>query len=86
MFHCQLPAQPHLQNLQCLQTAVVNEVYLFIYLFIYLYIHLFFYSLFKVDLYLTYKKTLNVNNNTAYISVHKLPNNNDNNENKYLII
>lgn len=27
MFHCRLLAQSHLQNLQCLQTAVVNEVW-----------------------------------------------------------
>ena len=54
-------------------------IYLFI-LSIYLFIHLFIYlisSLFKVDVHLTYKKTINVNNNTAYIYVNKLPNNNE---------
>ena len=39
-----------------------------------------------VDLHLTYKNPITVNNNTAYISVNKLPNNNDNNETKSLII
>ena len=53
----------------------------FIYLFIY-----FISSLFKVDLHLAYKKPINVNNNTAYISVNKLPSNNDSNKTKYLII
>ena len=47
---------------------------------------LFISSLFKVDLHLTYKKPINVNNNTTYIYVNKLPNNNGNNETKYLII
>ena len=37
-------------------------------------------SLIKVDLHLTYKKPINVNNNTAHIFGNKLPNNNDNNE------
>ena len=58
---------------------------LFIYLFIYLFLYLFIYSLFKVDLKLI-KNPINVNNNSAYISVNKLPNNNDNNETRYLII
>ena len=49
-------------------------------------IYLFISSLFKVDLHLTYKKPINVSNNTAYISVNKLPNDNDNNKTKYLII
>ena len=35
-------------------------------------IYLFLLSL-KVDLHLTYKKRINVSNNTAYISVNKLP-------------
>ena len=43
-------------------------------------------SLFKVDLHLAYKKPRNVNNNTAYISVNKLPSNNDNNKTEYLIV
>ena len=47
---------------------------------------LFISSLFKVDLHLPYKKPINVNNNTAYISFNKLPNNIDNNETKYVII
>ena len=47
-------------------------------------IYLFISSLFEVDLHLTYKKLINVNNNAAYISVNKLPNNNDNNKTKYL--
>ena len=49
-------------------------------------IYLFISSLFKVDLHLAYKKPINVNNNTAYISVNKLPSNNDNNKTKYLIV
>ena len=32
------------------------------------------------------KKRVNANNNTAYISVNKLPSNNDNNKTKYLIV
>ena len=39
---------------------------------------LFIYSLFKVDLHLAYQKPINVNSNIAYISVNKLPSNNDN--------
>ena len=50
---------------------------LFIYLRIYLFVYLFTYSLFKVDL----QKPINVNNNTAHISGHKLPNEISNNEN-----
>ena len=42
-------------------------------------------SLFKVDLHIAYRKPTNVNENTAYISVNKLPSNNDNNKTKYLI-
>ena len=42
-------------------------------------------SLFKVDLHIAYRKPINVNENTAYISVNKLPSNNDNNKTKYLI-
>ena len=38
------------------------------------------------DLNLTYKKPINVDNNAAYISVNKLPKNNNENETKYLII
>ena len=38
-----------------------------------------------VDLHLAYKKPINVNNNTAYISVNKLASNNDNNKTKCLI-
>ena len=49
-------------------------------------IYLFISSLFKVHLHLAYKKPINVNNNTAYISVNKLPSNNDNNKTKYLIV
>ena len=60
---------------------VISLRYILRDLFIYL-----FFSLFKVDLHLTYKKPINVSNNTAYISVNKLLNNNDNNETKYLII
>ena len=51
-----------------------------------MFICLFISSLFKVGLYLIYKKPINVNNNNVHISVNKLPNNNDNNETKYLII
>ena len=43
-------------------------------------------SLCKVDLHLTYKKPIHVNNNVAHISVNKLPNNIDNNETKYVMI
>ena len=43
-------------------------------------------SLFKVDLHIAYRKPINVNENTAYISVNKLPSNNDNNKTKYLIV
>ena len=43
-------------------------------------------SLFKVDLHLAYKKPININNNTAYISINKLPSNNDNNKTEYLIV
>ena len=43
-------------------------------------------SLFKVDLHLAYKKPINANNNTAYISVNKHLSNNDNNKTKYLIV
>ena len=50
-----------------------------------MFIYLFIYSLFKVNLHLAYKKPINVNNNTAYISVNKLPCNNDNNKTEYLI-
>ena len=39
--------------------------------------------LFEIDIHLTYKKLMNVNNNTVYISVNKLPNNNYNSETKY---
>ena len=48
-------------------------------LHIYLSIYFFFV---KVDLNLAYKKPINVNNNTAYISV----NNNDDNKTEYLIV
>ena len=52
--------------------------------------HLFYYlfisSLFKVDLRLAYKKPINVNNNTAYMPVNKLPSNKANNKTKYLIV
>ena len=44
--------------------------------------YLFISSLFKVDLHLSYKKPINVNNNTVYISVNKLPKNNNNNKTK----
>ena len=47
--------------------------------------YLFFSSLFQVDLHLAYKKPTNVNN-TAYISVNKLPSYNDNDKTKYLIV
>ena len=50
-----------------------------------MFIYLFIYSLFKVNLHLAYKKPISVNNNTAYISVNKLPCNNDNNKTEYLI-
>ena len=65
----------------------VEDLFRF-YLFIYLFISLLFVisSLFKVDLHLAYKKPINVNNNTTYLSVNKLPSNNDNNKTKYLII
>ena len=43
-------------------------------------------SLFKVDLHLASKKPIHVNNNTAYISVNKLPSNTDNNKTEYLIV
>ena len=43
-------------------------------------------SLCKVDLHLTYKKPIHVNNNVAHISVNKLPNNIDNNETKYVMV
>ena len=56
------------------------DICLFIYLFLLIS------SLFKVDLHLAYKKPINVNNNTAYISVNKLPSNNDNNKTEYLIV
>ena len=49
-------------------------------------IYLFISALFKVDLHLAYKKPTNINNNTAYISVNKLPSNNDNNKTKYLLV
>ena len=49
------------------------------------FIYLFISSLFMVDLHLAYKKPINVNNNTAYISVNKLASNNDNNKTKCLI-
>ena len=49
-------------------------------------IYLFISSLFKVDLHLAYKKPINVNNNTAYMSVNKLPSNNDSNKTEYLIV
>ena len=42
--------------------------------------------MFKVDLHLAYKKPINVNNNTAYIFVYKLPSDNDDNKTKYLIV
>ena len=45
---------------------------LFIYLFIYLIIYLFIYSLLKVDLHIAYQEPINVDNNTAYISINKL--------------
>ena len=51
-----------------------------------LFIYLFISSLFKVDLHLAYKKPMNVNSNTTYISVNKFPCNNDNNKSKYLIV
>ena len=41
--------------------------------------------LFKVDLHQAYKKPIKVNNNAAYISVNKLPSNNDN-KTEYLIV
>ena len=44
--------------------------------------YLFISFLFKVDLHLSYKKPINVNNNTVYISVNKLPKNNNNNKTK----
>ena len=53
----------------------VPQIYLFIY-----------FSLFKVDLHLNYEKPINVNSNVAYVSVNKLPNNNDNKKTKYLIL
>ena len=56
------------------------DICLFIYLFLLIS------SLFKVDLHLAYKKPINVNSNTAYISVNKLPSNNDNNKTEYLIV
>ena len=39
-----------------------------------------------VDLHLAYKKPINVNNNTVYISVNNVPTNNDNNKSEYLIV
>ena len=45
-----------------------------------LFIYLFISSLLKTDLHFIYKKPINVNTNTTYISFNKLPNNNDNNE------
>ena len=36
--------------------------------------------------YVAYKELIDVNNNTSYISVNKLSNNNDNNKTIYLII
>ena len=42
--------------------------------------------MFKVDLHLAYKKTANVNNNTAYIFINKLPSNYDNNKTEYQIV
>ena len=48
--------------------------------------YLFFSSLFQVDLHLAYKKPINANNNTAYISVNKLLSYNDNDKTKYLIV
>ena len=41
--------------------------------------------LFISSLHLAYKKPINLSNNTAYISVNKLANN-DNNKTKYLIV
>ena len=58
-----------------------NSFYLFIF---YFFISIFFIS--KVDLHLAYKNPINVNNNTAYTSVNKLPINNDNNKTEYLIV
>ena len=43
-------------------------------------------SLFKVDLHLALKKPTNVNKNTAYISVNKLPNNSDSKKTAYLTV
>ena len=57
---------------------VAKEI-LFIYLFIIS-------SLFKVDFNVGYKKPINVNNNTAYISINKLLSKNDNNKTEYLIV
>ena len=54
----------------------VNNIYLFIFIS----------SLFRVDLHLAYRKPMNANNNTAYISTNKLPSNNDSNKTEYLIV
>ena len=66
------------QSRSLLENKTLNSEILFIYLFIS--------SLFKVDLNLAYKKPINVNNNTAYISLNKLHSNNDNNKTEYLIV
>ena len=68
------------------------SIYLFIYVliyFIYLSIYLFIYLFilcFKVDLHLAYEKPISINKNSAYISVNRLPSNDDNNKTKYLLV
>ena len=50
----------------------------------YIYIYIYIYILYI--LHLAYKKPINRNNNAAYISVNKLPCNNDSNKTKHLIV
>ena len=64
------------------------SIYLFIYVFVY-FIYFFIYLFilcFKVDLHLAYEKPISINKNTAYISVNRLPSNDDNNKTKYLLV
>ena len=68
--------------------GLISEIQRFIYLF-YLSIYLLIYLCilcFKVDLHLAYEKPISINKNSAYISVNRLPSNDDNNKTKYLLV
>ena len=59
---------------------------MFVYLLIYLFVLCLRLTSAMLKFDVAYKELIDVNNNTSYISVNKLSNNNENNKTKYLII